>query len=159
MTTPDRSDRGFRVRALGEIAIRCDDTRKMAEFYGGVLGLERLTGNSSDQIIFFRLGDGYAGHTQILALFEKGYADGPFAPQAEPTIPATGPKSSLHHIALNVPFEEQEAAMRWYEAQGLPYRIEHFGWVGWRGVFTQDPEGNTVELVAFDPSLLDPPNP
>ena len=37
---------------------------------------------------------------------------------------------------------------------GQPYRVEHFGWVGWRGIFTDDPEGNTVELVAFDPSEM-----
>jgi hypothetical protein len=46
--------------------------------------------------------------------------------------------------------------MRWYEAHGVTYHVENFGWVGWRGVFTQDPEGNTVELVAYDPDLLDP---
>jgi len=45
--------------------------------------------------------------------------------------------------------------MAWYAANGLPYRVEHFGWVGWRGVFTEDPEGNTVELVAYDASLKD----
>ena len=41
--------------------------------------------------------------------------------------------------------------MRWYEAQGLPFRVEIFGWVGWHGVFTEDPEGNTVDLVAYGP--------
>ena len=65
----------------------------------------------------------------------------------------SGAGSSLHHIALSLPFEEQDAAMRWYEENGQPYRIEHFGWVGWRGVFTQDPEGNTVDLVAYHDSL------
>jgi hypothetical protein len=43
--------------------------------------------------------------------------------------------------------------MRWYESSGIPYHIEIFDWVGWRGVFTQDPDGNTVELVAFSESL------
>ena len=43
--------------------------------------------------------------------------------------------------------------MTWYEANELPYRVETFGWVGWRGVFTEDPEGNTVELVAYDDSI------
>jgi len=52
-------------------------------------------------------------------------------------------------------YADQNSVMEWYEQHEQPYRIEHFGWVGWRGIFTEDPEGNTVELVAFDPSLLD----
>jgi len=44
----------------------------------------------------------------------------------------------------------------WYQAQGLPYRVETFDWIGWRGIFTQDPEGNTVELVAKDPDWRAP---
>ena len=67
--------------------------------------------------------------------------------------PETGARSSLHHIALSLPYEEQDAAMRWYDQNGLSFRVEHFDWVGWRGVFTEDPEGNTVELVAHHPSL------
>ncbi|MBF9061107.1 VOC family protein [Rhodobacterales bacterium HKCCSP123] len=143
------SDRGFRVRGLGEVAIRCNDIGGMAAFYEGILGLERLEGNASGDIVFFRLADGFQGHTQVLALFDRRVGarpgEGP---------PETGPGSSLHHVALTLPFDEQEAAMRWFEAKGLDYRIEQFGWVGWRGVFTQDPEGNTVELVAYSPDML-----
>ncbi len=140
-------NRGFQIRGLGEIAIRCDDVDRMAEFYGDVLGLERMSGSSSEGIVFFRIAEGFGGHTQILALFDKAMAG------ANQSAPETGARSSLHHIALSLPFAEQDAVMAWYNASGLPYRVEHFGWVGWRGVFTQDPEGNTVELVAHDPSL------
>ncbi len=147
------SDRGFRVRGLGEIAIRCDDLGRMAAFYEGMLGLERLEGNASDGIVFYRLAEGFQGHTQVLALFDKGYIPRPGLHPGAADRPETGARSSLHHIALNVPCDEQEAAIRWFEANGLPCRVEHFGWVGWRGVFTQDPEGNTVELVAYSPDL------
>jgi catechol 2,3-dioxygenase-like lactoylglutathione lyase family enzyme len=138
----------FRIRALGEIAIRCDDLARMAAFYGDMLGLERLEGNAAPGIIFFRIAEGFGGHTQVLALFDKTMGAGPDAP-----TPATGGGSALHHIALTVPFIEQEAVMAWYEDRGQPYRVEHFGWIGWRGIFTTDPEGNTVELVAYDASL------
>jgi catechol-2,3-dioxygenase len=134
-------DRGFRVRALGEIAIRCGDLAAMAEFYERVIGLRRMTGNTSDGIVFFRIAEGFAGHTAVLALF------------AHDPAPETGAHDSLHHIALSLPFEEQEAVLRWYDRIGQPYRIERFGWVGWRGIFTEDPEGNTVELVAHHPDL------
>ena len=143
--------RGFKVRALGEIAIRCDDLGAMAAFYENIIGLDRLPGNASPDIVFFRIAEGFGGHTTVLALFDKRLgSDG----SAE--TPETGARSSLHHIALTIPFAEQEAVLRWYDTHGLTHRVEHFGWVGWRGVFTQDPEGNTVELVAYDPGLLDP---
>ena len=147
------TERGFRVRSLGEIAIRCNDLGRMAAFYGDVLGLERMEGNVAEGIVFFRIAAGFGGHTQVLALFDKQYFSRPGLHPTGVEAPATGEISSLHHLALSLPYEEQEAAMRWYEAQGLPFRVEVFGWVGWRGVFTEDPEGKTVELVAYDDSL------
>lgn len=144
--TDARPDRGFRPRALGEIAIRCADPARMVAFYREVIGLEPLEGFHNPAITFLRIGAGYGGHTAVLALF---------AADPGAAAPATGAGSSLHHIALSLPFAEQEAAMRWFDRLEQPYRVEHFGWIGWRGVFTQDPEGNTVELVAYDAAMLD----
>lgn len=136
----------FKIRAIGEIAIRCTDIKAMAEFYETILGLEQLTGGYRDGIRFFKIAEGFAGHTTVLALF-----------QAEQP-PATGDASSLHHIALTVRFEDQDAAMDWFRAQDIPYTVEQFGWIGWRGVFVKDPEGNTVELVAYDHSQKTAPD-
>lgn len=127
----------------------------MAAFYGDVIGLEWMEGNASDGIVFFRIAEGFGGHTQVLALFDKGLSVRPGLHPAGDQAPETGAKSSLHHIALTITYYEQDAAMAWYDSLERPYRVEHFGWVGWRGVFTEDPEGNTVELVAYDPSLKD----
>lgn len=135
---PAMTSRGFTIRALGEVAIRCTDLDAMVAFYRDRLGLPVLPGGHRDGIVFFALGESYGGHTAVLALFraEAGNA------------PATGAGSSLHHLALTVDSAEQQAVIDWYEAECQPYRIEEFGWVGWRGIFTEDPEGNTVELVA-----------
>ncbi len=149
------ADQGFKVRGLGEIAIRCDDVGPMAAFYGDILGLERMSGSAVDGIIFFRIADGFGGHTQILALFDKALTGRPGLHPTGSDSPATGAASSLHHIALSLPYAEQDAVMAWYDAQGLSYRVEQFGWIGWRGIFTTDPEGNTVELVAYDDRLVD----
>lgn len=138
------ANKGFHPRALGEIAIHCADMAAMVVFYEQVVGLMRLRGGPDDAIVFFRIADGFAGHTAVLALFRHDTGTEP---------PETGPRSSLHHIALSLPFAEQDAVMAWYEKLGQPYRIEEFPWVGWRGIFTQDPEGNTVELVAYDASF------
>lgn len=135
-------ERGFKVRALGEIAIRCRDLAAMETFYREVIGLELLEDGRRDGIVFLKIGAGVAGHTCVLALFE-GEAVG-------------GPQSSLHHIALSLPVEEQDAVIAWYEARGLDYNVQEFDWIGWRGVFTRDPEGNTVEIVAFDPAMRVP---
>lgn len=144
----------FKPRALGEIAIRCRAMPPMVRFYRDVIGLDILAGGENARITFFRIAEGVGGHTTVLALF------GPDAqtrrglhPDHAPHV-ETGSASSLHHLALSLPYAEQDAVMRWYEEIDQPYRVEHFGWIGWRGVFTQDPEGNTVELVAYDPSEL-----
>ena len=149
------SERGFRIRALGEIAIRCADLPAMTAFYEDVLGLARLSGDHCSGIVFYGLGESHGGHTAVLALFRHDAAGRPGLHPTGEEVPLTGACSSLHHLALALPAVEQEAAMAWLRAHGLPCRVETFGWIGWRGVFTEDPEGNTVELVAADPSFRD----
>jgi catechol 2,3-dioxygenase-like lactoylglutathione lyase family enzyme len=138
--------RGFKVQGLGEIAIRCSNLEKMSTFYETTLGLEPLEGSRFAAIRFFRIAPGVAGHTVVLALF-----------QAEPGQMSGDGPSSLHHLALSLPLVEQQHAKSWLTAQGVVWHEEVFAWIGWRGVFLTDPEGNTVELVAFDPALSVPP--
>ena len=147
------SDRGFTVRALGEIAIRCIDHSAMVAFYCDVIGLEPMRDPQDAPIVFFRIADGFEGHKAVLALFRHDI-EGAGRATAGDRPPATG--SSLHHIALSLPWDEQEAVIAWYEELGLEYHVETFDWVGWRGVFTFDPDSNTVELVAMDPGWTDP---
>ncbi|MEO1494650.1 MAG: VOC family protein, partial [Pseudomonadota bacterium] len=87
------------------------------------------------------------GHTAVLALFRHDAAQRAVHPDA-PEPPIAGARSSLHHLALTVDATEQRAVIDWFESTGQPCRIEDFPWIGWRGIFTEDPEGNTVELVA-----------
>lgn len=147
------TERGFTVRALGEIAIRCKDYSAMVAFYQDVIGLEPMREPEGAPIAFFRIADGFAGHTAILALF-RHQVEGAGRTLASDQPPATGPGSSLHHIALSLPWSEQDAVIAWFEKLGLEYHVELFAWVGWRGVFTFDPDGNTVELVAKDPGWI-----
>jgi len=137
-------ERGFAVHALGEVAIRCRDTGRMEAFYRDVIGLRKLEGAHRPGIVFFRIGQGYGGHTTVLALFADDAGES-----------MAGPRSSLHHVALTVDRKEQDRAVSWYRSLGLECRVEEFRWIGWRGVFTRDPEGNTVELVAYDRDLAE----
>ena len=128
-------DRGFRVRSLGEVAIRCADLPTMFAFYRDIIGLEHLTGDYSDHIRFFRIAPGYAGHTTVLALFHADeQPDGNLT--RSDVAPQSGRTSSLHHLALSLPFDEQDAAMAWFRQKGVVYRVQDFTWIGWRGVFS-----------------------
>ena len=151
------TQRDFKVRALGEIAIRCVDFAAMAAFYRDVIGLEPLNDPENNPIAFLRVGEGFEGHTAVLALFRHD-VEAAGRTRGSATPPATGPGSSLHHIAFSMSWDEQDAVIAWYEHLGRDYNIEYFDWVGWRGVFTFDPDGNTVELVAKDPRWIDPSN-
>ncbi len=132
-----RQTPGFRIGGLGEIALRCSDIDVMAAFYRDTLGLEPLKDGHRTGIRFFRIAEGVAGHTTVLALFQE---------------PVTT-RGALHHLALSLTLADQTAAKAWFDDLNLPWREQTFDWIGWRGVFVNDPEGNTVELVAFDPAL------
>ena len=131
-------ERGFSVLGLGEIAIRCRDLAAMTTFYRDVIGLEVLADRGG--LIFFRLPNGVAGHTAVLALFDESRNPERPSPDMQ--------RSTLHHLALTVTQEGQQAACRWFDTHGVEWRSDEFAWIGWRGVFVTDPDGNQVELVA-----------
>ncbi|MEM1101085.1 MAG: VOC family protein [Pseudomonadota bacterium] len=139
-----------RIHALGEIAIRCRDLPTMRAFYRDVVGLEILRDFSeASGIVFFRIAPGHGGHTTVLALFDPsaGAARGHKTGQ----MPVTGAGSSLHHLALTVDHAAQDPLRAFLDRKGVPHRTEQFDWIGWRGIFIEDPEGNTVEFVAGVP--------
>ena len=94
------SERGFTVRALGEIAIRCIDLDQMVAFYRDVIGLKPMAKRSDGRIVFFQLAEGFGGHTSVLALFRYDLEAAGGTPAGEQP-PATGPASSLLHLALS----------------------------------------------------------
>lgn len=141
-------DRGFSIGGLGEIAIRCRDFPAMIAFYRDVIGLKLIEEKQFDGIKFFRIAEGVAGHTTVLALFDKALG-------GAPNMVEGGTTSTLHHIALSLPVAQQKAVREWYDHLGQEYSEQTFGWVGWHGIFTRDPDGNTVELVAYDATFKD----
>jgi len=132
----------FTVHDIGEVAIRCRDLAAMTAFYSGIVGLEVIEGDYADNIVFLRVGEGFAGHTQVVALFTADDED------MDEEEPEAGGDSSLHHLALTVKAGDLAPALAWYRSQGLEPWAEEHRWVGWDSVYVKDPEGNTVELVA-----------
>ena len=100
------------IRGLGEIALRVADLDRMQAFYRDVIGLElrRRFSNSA----FFRIADGVAGHTQILALFDRA---------AEPGYQGlSSAHTTVDHLAFAIALEDFASERARLEAAGL--RVE-----------------------------------
>lgn len=126
------------VRALGEVALRVNDLDKSQIFYRDVIGLELM--RRFDQAAFFRIADGYAGHTTILALFDR-------------KAPVEQARTTIDHIAFTIAIEDFEAEKQRLESLGLSVSTATHEWVHWRSLYVQDPDGNQVELVCHDPDV------
>jgi catechol 2,3-dioxygenase-like lactoylglutathione lyase family enzyme len=100
----NKSDR--RVKGLGEVSIRVKNLDVMQKFYEEVIGLEVL-GRGESQV-FFKIAEGYAGHTQNLALFDA--SNRMFLENKSPQL--NSDQSTLHHIALNIALEDFESERR-----------------------------------------------
>ncbi len=135
------------IKGLGEASIRVNDLKGMQSFYEDVLGLEVL--RQEEDYVFFKIAEGYGGHTQNLALFEAGNRI--FLEDKSPTV--NPQKSTLHHIAFNVALEDFESEKRRLEGLGIKVQATEHAWIHVRSLYFADPEGNTLEFVAYDESV------
>jgi catechol-2,3-dioxygenase len=133
------------IRGLGEVALRVRDLDSMQAFYQNVIGLELL--RRFERSAFFRLAEGTGGHTQVLALFDRS-ADRGFGG----LNPAT---TTVDHLAFEIELADYEGERRRLTECGLAVTTAEHGWVHWRSLYVDDPEGNTVELVCYDPSVVE----
>jgi len=69
MATASDSEQHTAVGGLGEIALRVNDVDTMQKFYEEVIRLPLMT--RVPNCAFFKIADGYGGHTQVLALFDR----------------------------------------------------------------------------------------
>jgi catechol-2,3-dioxygenase len=138
---------GRRIKGLGEVSIRVNDLDAMRTFYEEVVGLEVLRRDES--FVFFRIADGYGGHSQNLALFHA--TERSFLDSKSPELSAK--QTTLHHVALNVSLEDFEAEKTRLEELGLEVRATEHPWLHVRSLYFSDPEGNLLEFLAYDPSV------
>ena len=131
------------VRALGEIALRVKDLDSMQQFYEEVVGLELM--RKFPHAVFFKIAEGYGGHTQILALFDRTQETGYRGVESD--------KSTVDHFAFTIPLTEFDGEKRRLEQLGLNVRTAEHAWVHWRSLYVRDPEGNIAELVCYDESV------
>lgn len=143
MTTSTTSARRTSVCGLGEIALRVNNLDAMQKFYEEVIGLPLMT--RVPNCAFFKVADGYGGHTQVLALFDRSQSPG-----YRRTDAAT---STIDHIAFEIPLDDFAGERKGLEALGLQVETTEHAWVHWRSLYVNDPEGNQVELVCYDGSV------
>lgn len=131
------------VRGLGEIALRVKNLDAMQKFYQEVIGLPLMT--RAPNWAFFKIAEGYDGHTQVLALFDRSQSSGYRGSDA-----AT---STIDHIAFEIPLADFAHELTRLKSLGLQVETAEHAWVHWRSVYVTDPEGNLVELVCYDASV------
>ena len=125
------------VRGLGEIALRVHNLDAMQKFYEEVIGLPLMA--RVPNCAFFKIADGYGGHTQVLALFDRSQTSGYHGTDA-----AT---STIDHIAFEITLADFAGELA--RLKGLGFRVEtaEHAWVHWRSLYVSDPEGNQGELA------------
>ena len=141
----NESDR--RVKGLGEVSVRVRDLDSMHKFYEEVVGLEVL--RREESFVFFKIAEGYGGHTQNLALFEA--TERMFLETKSPQL--SPDQTTLHHIALNIPLEDFESEKRRLEGLGLEVRATEHEWLHVHSLYFSDPEGNLLEYVCYDENV------
>ena len=129
--------------ALGEIALRVENLETMQHFYENVIGLGLM--KRFPHAAFFKIAEGLAGHTQILALFDRtvdpDYTDLDVA------------KSTIDHIAFSIALADFASEKARLEGMGMTVRTSEHAWVHWRSLYLNDPEGNLVEFVCYDETI------
>jgi catechol 2,3-dioxygenase-like lactoylglutathione lyase family enzyme len=136
-----------RVKGLGEVSIRVKNLDAMHKFYEEVVGLKLLRRDES--FVFFKIAEGYGGHSQNLALFDatnRGFIE-------TKSLELSPNQTTLHHIALNVALEDFESERSRLEGAGLKVNATVHEWLHVRSMYFSDPEGNLLELVAYDETV------
>ncbi|MEE9431256.1 MAG: VOC family protein [Melioribacteraceae bacterium] len=139
---------GNRIKGLGEVVLRVTDLELMKNFYQNIIGLELM--REANDFVFFKIADGYKGHTQVLALFDTS------------NLTAFGKKlnsievnhTNLYHIALEIDKSDYEEVLTYFENENVEIVTNVFEWVKWKSIFIKDPESNIIEFVCYDSEVV-----
>jgi catechol-2,3-dioxygenase len=141
------------VRGLGELALRVRDLDAMTAFYRDVVGLDVL--REFEHATFFDLGEGYGGHTTIVALFDRAAEASALDDPDEAYTPPAATATTVDHFAFTVDRDDFDAERERLESLGVDLSFATHEWVSWRSLYFADPEGNDVEFVCYDPAVAD----
>jgi catechol-2,3-dioxygenase len=136
--TNSKMTRGSAVKALGEVALRVNNLEQMKRFYQEVLGFEVL--GESPAAALLKIAPGYAGHTQVLGLFDR-------------SVSVDQERTTVDHIAFAIGLPDYDSEKKRLETLGLNVETTEHEWIKWRSLYFHDPEGNQVELVCYDENI------
>src|ERR1700693_3878523 len=108
-----------KIKALGEIALRVNNLDAMQTFYQDVIGLELM--RRFPDSAFFKIADGYGGHTQILALFDRSSQSG------YPDLSAA--KTTVNPLTFTTARKDCESERPRLEALGCKLTFANHDWV------------------------------
>ncbi len=139
-------------KRLGELVIRSDQPGVLVSFYKEVIGLEIFA--SFGSATFLKIDDDFEGHPQLLAVFSKEHEySGPLNMQADRADPRSG---TLHHFAFALDAADFDKECVRIKRMGIEVEQGEHRPFGWKSLYMHDPDGNSVELVCYDASILDP---
>ena len=136
----------LRVMHIAEVGLRVTDLPRAVAFYQEVLGLEIV--RAYPTIVFLKVGEldsplGRGGHPQLLVLFDR---------KAKLDIALT----TVDHFAFEISLEQYPTERERLQQMGLELTERiwqgEYAWLQARSVFFDDPDGNTTEWIAHDPS-------
>jgi catechol 2,3-dioxygenase-like lactoylglutathione lyase family enzyme len=131
----------IQIDGLAEVVLNVHDASRAVAFYGGLLGLERMTPEGQTGPIFFRAGQATEGVPALLVL----------VPLSPGTQDFQEPRT-LHHLALTIPAAEFDAARAALTNAGVTVRDGKHPVLAVRTMYVTDPDGNEVEFISPEPA-------
>jgi len=149
-----------RILGVSEVVLNVEDLAAMRRFYEEVLGFRfhsSFPADAEPTLVFLIIGDsatplGSAGHPPLLALVDA--ARHLFSRDAFRGLDAE--RSPLNHLAFEIDLAHWESERDRLAGLGLEVRTMVFPALAARAIFFDDPEGNTLELIAHDASVAGP---
>jgi catechol 2,3-dioxygenase-like lactoylglutathione lyase family enzyme len=123
-----------------ETSLYAEDLRGAEEFYGRVLGLERIA-FVEGRHVFFRCGEG------VVLIFDPRSTASVGTSVADAPIPLHGARGA-GHMAFAVADDDLPAWRVHLEASGIAVESEVTWPRGGRSLYVRDPAGNSVELAS-----------
>ncbi len=130
------------IEGILETALYVDDLDAAEAFYGGVLGLEKIT-RAENRHVFYRCGPG------VLLVFNRAETVKP-PPEGALPVPAHG-TTGAGHACFRVEERALDHVVENLIAAGIAIESD-FHWPGGaRSIYFRDPAGNSLECAS--PSL------
>ena len=127
----------IQIDGLAEVVLNVRDAGRAVAFYGGLLGLERLTPEGQPGPIFFRAGQATEQVPSLLVLVPLAAGAGEI-----------GSPRALHHLALTIPAPVFDIARAALIDAGIEVRDGTHPVLAVRTMYVTDPDGNEVEFIS-----------